>query len=76
MSDKFFTSFSTTIVNYISWAKDIESPIAPALKPDGSGYRGHFWPMSFRYNPGAKSENGEEPTIKAIHSYMTTMDQF
>lgn len=55
---------------------DVVMAGTPATKP-GDGYKGHFWPMSFRYIPTDKdSDESMSPTIRAVHGYLTTMDIF
>lgn len=42
----------------------------------GKGFKGHFWPMAFRYNSISKGANDAAPTSDLVHGYMTTMDIF
>lgn len=48
-------------------------------KAEGKGYQGHFWPMAFRYvkSEGEQATGGDEdPTLVAVHGYLTTMNLF
>ena len=78
-SDKALRAFLDICNNNLAAAKDINDKPAGGgtVSEKDIGYKGHFWPMSFRYYPTVTGENEEDnPTLQAVHSYMTTMDQF
>lgn len=54
-----------------------QDAIAQAPGSTTDGYRGHFWPMAYRYFLSGVSEDDEQQTnTKAINGYQTTMDIF